>query len=409
MMDEDMDSTVERCAALLISDDADQVQSAVNLLKSVYASGDGGVDTFATIVQEIAECQGGSVLWQLLLLTLGQSYAEVLEKGFNHFHSSTLALALLTSSKVVVESYLREGFGTDEKENAREILTRLVRQTVGIARMQFQENKVSRAFGTLVIVPSLECLANFARRSKVFRDAIKECAENGSIFDQYKTLLSAETLAAVSPASQTVRVRFHLASIAVSLAFSADSQMWAIDMGLLKLLAAIYEATPLRELSKRSKRHKSPAFRCNKILLRLLDSDATAEKLLAHNALSGFRPHRRKINGAEPEFVAWAFYQRRFQGEKIPIGTVMSAEDWKLAEQAWNGDLQVPVMCSWRLCAAEREPVVGKGFSKCGRCHTARYCSKEHQKLHWRTHKVHCEANQATAKEGVSVEPGASN
>ncbi|GAQ83610.1 hypothetical protein KFL_001540280 [Klebsormidium nitens] len=402
MMEKILDLTVERYAALLTSNDADQLKVAYDLLPELYGGSyrNGRGEAFARVVQEIAAYQGGRVLKRLLPSTLGRSFETSLTEGLRHFTYSILALAMLTSSKVVVERYLREGSGPDEKENAREILSRLLRLTVRIART-LQGDRAYSTFRTLVIIPSLECLTNFARGSKIFRNAMKECAENGSIFEQYKALLFAESSADESPASETKMVRFHLASMAVSLAFSADSQMWALDMGLLKLVAAIYEATPLRELSKPSERRRSPAFRCNQILLRLLESKETAEKLRAHNALAGFRPHRRKINGAEPEHNTWALFERRFQGLDEPWGTKLSAEAWKDEEQGWNGYLRVPVVCSWKLCAAGREPLLGKGYSRCSRCQVARYCSKEHQKLHWVTHKVHYETKQGKEVGGV--------
>lgn len=70
--------------------------------------------------------------------------------------------------------------------------------------------------------------------------------------------------------------------------------------GSLKLIAAIYEASPLRELSKRSKRMASPAYRCNVAIFRLVTIDSAVERMRAHNALEGFRQHKRTINSAEP-------------------------------------------------------------------------------------------------------------
>ena len=47
--------------------------------------------------------------------------------------------------------------------------------------------------------------------------------------------------------------------------------------------------------------------------------------------------------------------------------------------------------------------VCGKEASKlCSACQTTHYCSKEHQKLHWKEHKLHCK----TFKEKWNVEIG---
>ncbi|GAQ88154.1 hypothetical protein KFL_004040140 [Klebsormidium nitens] len=411
-MEGDLDNIVERCASLLTS--ADGIWSGCGLLLALSKSGDENRISFARVAQEIAARDGGAVLRRLFYI---------------------VSLATLTSSKVVVERCLRDGLppegaergrgpeengtgtgrekthserepeegkigrGPEEKENARQIYARLVlhiEHFSGPARLleALLNSPQLTAFNSLMVAASLESLANFARASKAFREAIREAAEERNVFEQFGDLLRAEYLAKMSRRI-ALEIRLALASLAVSLAYSVDSQMWAIVRGLPKLIAAIYEASPLRESSKYSERLMSPAYRCNMALVRLLSVDSAAEKLRAHNALEGFRPHKRKINMAEPECHPWTTFKIRLQDGELSLTREMSAANWKPMEDRLNGRFWTPVVCSRKLCAAGREPDVGKGFSKCGRCQVARYCSKEHQKLHWETHKKHCKADQA--------------
>ncbi|GAQ80476.1 hypothetical protein KFL_000550070 [Klebsormidium nitens] len=83
-----------------------------------------------------------------------------------------------------------------------------------------------------------------------------------------------------------------------------------------------------------------------------------AADLRAHNALEGFRPHKRTINGAEPDSHPWAYYEGRLRGLDMPLRRELSAADWELAEEQLSRQYLAPVVCSRKLCAAGREPVV---------------------------------------------------
>ncbi|GAQ91208.1 hypothetical protein KFL_007430060 [Klebsormidium nitens] len=113
----------------------------------------------------------------------------------------------------------------------------------------------------------------------------------------------------------------------------------------------------------------------------------------AHNALSGLKPHKKKINAAPPIYdLGWYYIEARMQGKKAPIGLLRNIKEYKL-KHTGDGDV-VPVVCSWKLCT--EGPETGeKKFGKCALCQIARYCSKEHQKLHWPSHKIHCQASRA--------------
>jgi hypothetical protein len=49
--------------------------------------------------------------------------------------------------------------------------------------------------------------------------------------------------------------------------------------------------------------------------------------------------------------------------------------------------------CSWHSCTLPEVkilPGAANGLNPCGNCRQVRYCSKEHQKLDWKTHKILC-------------------
>ncbi|GAQ86952.1 hypothetical protein KFL_003220140 [Klebsormidium nitens] len=401
-MEGGLDQTVERCASMLLLEDLNQIKAGRKLLEAVRHSPDLSNDDFSRVAQEVAAFQGGAVMSRFLSFVTPASVsrlylpgADSQLEGLKRFLHATPALCHLTGSKIVVDRFLRDDTGTIQKVRAENVHIQLMNQVTQV--VDVSERMKSSMFNPLEIMTflaSLECLSNFARASKTFRDVMKEPTEQRKTFEQFSDLRSSKNLAKMT-AGSSLRLRLGLACLAASFAFAEDSQLWAIDSGLLKLLAAIYEASPLRELCKRNQRGGSPVYRCNKILYRLLTLEATTEKARAHNALEGFRPHRRKMNAAEPELALWRdYFGPRLQGtrvvEKEELSELQSAENWKHAEEVYSAMFQTPVVCSWKLCAAGREPVLGKGFSMCARCHVARYCSKEHQKSHWPSHKVHC-------------------
>lgn len=276
----------------------------------------------------------------------------------------------LTSSRVVVERYL-DLVGTDERRNAGDILRKLSSRALKSART-LPKDIGSYVRGTITV--PLMALANFARGSRRgFREVMMESSQEQSIFESLGYLLSSDFLSKLT-ARSAFEIRTWLSSLAATLAFSADSQLWALDKGLLKFVAAIYEASPLRDLKNTSQRNGcDPVIRCNAVLLHLLQTEATAERVPAHNALSGFRPHKRKINFAE-KIPPWSYIEARLQGLPAHLPGLPSAAEWKVRGEKNTGSLGVPVVCSWKMCTAEPEPVIGKKFGKCSLCQVARYC-----------------------------------
>lgn len=294
-----------------------------------------------------------------------------------------------------MERYLTT-IGANEKESARAVYETL--STRALRNAQFVSEGKRRLIETMIIRP-LDCLANFAigfaKGSKVFRDVLKDSAEQHTIFETFGTFLSADFLSRLS-AEDNWEVRVTLTSLAEALAYSSDSQLWALDKGLLKLISAIYEHSPLHGLKNKSKsafQHNSyPVVHCNTILMYLLEIESTLEKLRAHNALEGFKPHSRKINAASIQCYKsrgrmvnsagnfdgryWGYIEATLQGAPVTLalGNVqLPAGYFRELMQGRMGGMDIPVVCSWKLCTAGSEPG-GQRFGKCGICQVARYC-----------------------------------
>ncbi|GAQ85341.1 hypothetical protein KFL_002300130 [Klebsormidium nitens] len=398
-MDEDLDKFVEQYAAMLKSGQDETIVEVHQALGEVYFSGEKGRETFSKIAQGLAAYQNGAFLKPLLSGALFMSESDDLDAKVSHYRACCLAVTILTSSEVVVKKFLMGTGRIEDKQTACLIYRNLT--TNALIRAQALEKGQDSAAVLWVVLP-LECLAKFIRGSRVFRDAMKDISEERNIFETLGYFLSAEFLTKAGQ-ENAAAIRGWLSEMAASLAFSKDSQLWVLDMGLLKLMAAIYDSTQLQNLLDHMKQTDSPVFRCNAILIRLLEKEATLEKLRAHNALAGFRPHKRKINSADPQYRPWSYFEARLSGRPINMDQ-MRAEDpswrpaydvWELMHQPSRGNW-APAVCSWKLCTAGAEPEGdGKKYGKCAGCQVARYCSKEHQNLHWRTHKIHCQAGRA--------------
>ncbi|GAQ85344.1 hypothetical protein KFL_002300135 [Klebsormidium nitens] len=268
---------------------------------------------------------------------------------------------------------------------ARQIYKIMSESVLKVAR-GLKDGEDYRAFVKTMVFAPLECMANFVTGSRIFRAGVRDSLEETTFQDSLGFLLSAGFIESLSEDEASI-VQHFLTSIASSLAFNPDSLLWAIDKGLLEMVASILGASPFQQLSDYARLRESPISRCTGVLLRLLDSEATTEKLRAHDALTLFRPHKRKINGAYSELKPWKYFERRLEGRPVD-------EDWKVKAEIKEGTCG-GIVCSWKQCRAGRKPSSGKKFGKCGGCQVARYCSKEHQRLHWSTHKIHCRAGQA--------------
>ena len=56
--------------------------------------------------------------------------------------------------------------------------------------------------------------------------------------------------------------------------------------------------------------------------------------------------------------------------------------------------------CSFPSCRISSLTAAVNDLKKCGGCKRVQYCGAEHQKLHWKTHKIDCKkwALEATTK-----------
>jgi hypothetical protein len=404
MDEEDLDRFVARCASLLLSDDCLEVLSGVHLLKEAHKSRD-SVE-FSRKAQELAAYEGGSLLKALLEKAVDPSHRQVVHQASNEgvqfwkqlqgssekfappFRAlssltCTSALVKLADSKVVVDCCLREGTYTRD-------LAEGFASSVLLGLECFCEKK-SRSFKgpftalTSLLQVGLQGFVNFAKSSRSFREAMKQLPNLARLFEGFESILSKNPLKALRelkverPDQET---KLLLSSLAVSLAFSSDSHLWSIDMGLLRIIAAIYESTHRRELTGRPERINCPAFRCNNVLARLLGDEASLEKLRGANALSVLRPHKNIISAVQPESQTWGYIKAKLSGKpvariRLPSSEGLvptSAATWKISRRLGCGLYSTQIVCSWKLCTAGPQPDVGKGFSRCSGCQAANYC-----------------------------------
>lgn len=372
-MDEDLDKVVESFAAKLTTYDHKTIAEVYQALEDVYVSGDEGREKFSRIAQELAVYQNGAALKPLLFGALEIiQMADLTERMF-YFRACCLAIKLLISSDVVVKKCLMGLSRAEHKQTARMFYETLTGNALRKAHA-LQKGQASAA--TLYIVKPLECLTKFTRGFRVFRDAMKDVSEERTIHETLGYFLSAEFLSKLSDQEIAGAIRIWLSEVAVSLAFSEDSQLWVLDKGLLKVLAAIYESAHLQNLSDGVTQTESPVSRCNAILLYSLGKEATREKLRAHNALPGFRPHKRKINSADSRYRPWSFIEAKLQGRPMRAKDLdIRLENIRDLMQQPNPGNWAPTVCSWKLCTAGPEAQGdGEKYGKCAGCQVARYC-----------------------------------
>ncbi|GAQ79001.1 hypothetical protein KFL_000220320 [Klebsormidium nitens] len=303
---------------LLETEIPQDVWSVCLLLEDVSLTRPEGREVSARTVQELAAYQGGFVLQTILTRVLMEVHLErdmteeYVKKVLGVYDMSYQALGTLTGSKVVVERCLNV-LAKEERQMARIIYKRLLENALKVAR-SFKDGVEEH--GPLIkplVVGPLECLANFVRGSRIFRAGMRDILEETTISDSLGFFLSADFVEKVIQEDATL-IQHFLTSLASSLAFYPDSQLWAIDKGLLEMLAAIFESSPLQQLWQGARSSDFPVARCTAILLLLLETEVTTEELRAHNALTTFRPYKWKMELAYPGLEAWSYFETRLEG-----------------------------------------------------------------------------------------------
>lgn len=284
----------------------------------------------------------------------------------------SLSLVFLGRHKVVVNFCLRSN------GNAVSML----KHFVAYLRM-FYKQGFSEALETLVEI-GLEGLANFAKASKAFREAIIDLDASLGIFSALKDAFSEDHRSCFS-LTMIQRMRSLVSRLMVSLTLSPDSQRTClIDRGLIQILVRIYETTPSLpehpDPPSDLPLSLNPAFRCNLTILRLLDDGTAAEKLRLTGAFNALEPHQSIMNRAMPNIQPWGFVAETLSGLpfrfKHSSGDPYSSRDWKMSGREFDtGESTAQVVCSWKHCDAgtQSDQTVNK-FKKCARCEIAHYC-----------------------------------
>lgn len=387
---ENQDETVERCGALLVSEDCRELARGFVALVELPLACERPWG-FGRVLQELAAYKGGAVAERVVRGALHDFFesetvvrdtgtqaapeneAELADEAAYGAIACVWILGMLSRSGVAAERCLTAR-DASEKQNAKELYCNLVGNALKAAHQMaygtWEEplpkwKALVYIHGEQTIGAALDSVADFARYSRVFRDAMKDTLEEISLFECFSVFLAGDFLAVIS-ARKADRIRRVMADLAVSLSMSPDSQIWALDKGLLKLVAAIYKATTMRQVRDDNRKEEHPPlFRCNTVLFTLLETPATLSKLRAHNALAGFRPHKRKMNEADPSINVWRSFEAQLQG--VPL-------QWPTLAQKCKEVRPPEIVCSWKLCSAGQEVDAGKKFGKCALCQVSRYC-----------------------------------
>jgi hypothetical protein len=390
MEEEDLDHFVDHCASSLMSDEWHEVLSVTNLLDEVHDS-----TKRARIAQEIAAYKGGSVL-RLLLKRLWRSLgkpcsreerSEDIKDPDNQFDFPeideekyvvplsvwTFALVTLANCKVTMDCSLRED---------STISRGLAEAFASLVIMGLESLRCMKTESVWMLLTGLEGFLNFSISLRGFQDTMKQLRNLAHVFESFVSMLSKENLHLLG--EDSVEVKRYLSNLILLLALSPDSQVWALDMGLLRIIAAIYEGTHMRDVTgKPIKLIGYPALKCNAALIRLLDFDASLDKLRQLKALSILKSHKRIINAVQPDTRAWTYMKAKILGQQyvssmsrvsseglVPI----SEEFWKFQRRVGCGESQTRAVCSWKLCTSGPEPDTGKGYSRCAHCQVGHYC-----------------------------------
>ncbi|GAQ92227.1 hypothetical protein KFL_009500050 [Klebsormidium nitens] len=398
-----MDSAfVESFASRFLSDDPSKLLEALKLLDEARTRSRnllGERVRFARAVQELAIYRQGSIIKNLTKQLLQEqeefdAYTSACLKSVTDLFGCTsieqlglssmivlpptqdlqsqaasiLVLSRLATSKVVAQTCLTN------KDVVKKLARNLSKKIARIETVTADSRDV---------VCTLQGIANFAHASKLFRQEMQ--AINMNLLPAVQKLLSKHYF--FLSEEEVYASTESLARLIETLALSSDSRVWMIDTGDLQVMTELFRFE--RPANKAEK--EDVISRCAFSLLRLLESKECLQKMRESDVFSLLKPYSSLLDNHTPRF--WSHLENKLLDDAYDKNLKEVLPSFQGSHPVWKSlrraDFAVPTVCSWGDCTA-LESASTTAFSKCGRCGVARYCSKEHQKLHWPAHKKHC-------------------
>ncbi|GAQ86479.1 hypothetical protein KFL_002910170 [Klebsormidium nitens] len=278
-------------------------------------------------------------------------------------HASYLAITSLAASKSVAIFTLREE-GTGEK------LLRCFMENLPRSQDPRGNERPSIIGPDPLLTPSLAGLVNYARASENFRQLIRGADD---LLPSLQLLFLDEVVKKI-PSHAFVNAQEKVARLLLALVLHKDSQEWAIGTGYLGLLASIFQRASRTQADQIS---GGAVMTCLVVLLRLCGALHLVDTLKGAGMPSLLEPYASLLNSHCPGLWEELLATLARRPSKIPYVSEISRKAvWKHAKAKLLG---LPTVCSWEGCSKTADDDQGTSCN-----------SKEHQKLHWRTHKKHC-------------------
>ncbi|GAQ90613.1 hypothetical protein KFL_006620080 [Klebsormidium nitens] len=271
----------------------------------------------------------------------------------------------------------------------------LVKREKGKGRYEFLD----------LALENIKGFANFFRASKHFRQALQQ---SETFFPDLESLVSRNITKRASAHLQEKAAK-HVSRLLHIFSQFEDCQHWTIDSGRLRIHAAAARLLRLdgvtegfvkgwKKLGGPSSAGSVPLATSWQLRKHLESSE---KKLLYFDRRirNAGDPHTARklrqewldMNEGALATMGWPALERCGGLPSVAQGPEQDGLRFAKAV-ARAGSSAAPVVCSWEMCTEGSVLDAGRQFSKCANCSLAFYCSKEHQKLHWTSHKKQCKA-----------------
>ncbi|GAQ84049.1 hypothetical protein KFL_001740080 [Klebsormidium nitens] len=398
---EDMQSLAKEIAQRLKKDDPIAVMEGFTVFKEVFmcdlaTTGLAGINSRAIVqmtreMQEAALQENGAVLIKLLKQMLSGRDEDFLKRKdislenlldpheFSRLAGlelwSVVVIALMVDSRRMAQIILR--LGSEER-----IFARLV-ACLHCTTLFADNPAAARPLNCL----ALRALCGLSRASKKFRALLRSDMQ---VLTSIQRMLSLEAtrmspLEPVLGEDNPANAVGTLLGVMATAESCKDSRIWMIEkLEFCELIVKV--------LSKAASVDVNVTARvgCTHALLVLLDDRVTRSMLQKRGGARVLSPVSGKFQLATPCPGLWSILKQLLSNPRAEWPPHISQYLQNLRALA-KCAMGFQTLCSWSQCNPDlmlQFPY--KDLKKCGACKSAYYCCKEHQKLHWPTHKNAC-------------------